>query len=380
MNILFVENSLDPSIGGIERVTYKLYDFFKSVGHTVFFAYYKFDYEDINNKIKLNTHRKSNKIDNDLYKYIIENKIDVIINQGVYSIGLAKLYKKVKKLNQCKIINCFHTAPDFYKHYNKSFLGDIKDLLHVFIFKYNPLVYKIRLMYDVSNCFILLSKSFIPEFKLLYGIKDASKLIFNSNPLPFDEVPSPSILSKKKKQVLILTRFEEFSKNILSALRIWKILETNNAIEGWELIIAGYGKDEDVLKKFIKLHSLKNIKFYGKVTDPRSLYAESSVFMMTSKYEGFGMTLIESMQFGCVPLAYDSFSTVHDILVDGYNGYIVPAFDEICYSKKLLLLISNNTIRNNMAIAALSYSQKFNIETIGEAWCNILDGLVNISK
>ena len=63
MNILFVENSLDPSIGGIERVTYKLYDFFKSVGHTVFFAYYKFDYEDINNKIKLNTHRKSNKID-----------------------------------------------------------------------------------------------------------------------------------------------------------------------------------------------------------------------------------------------------------------------------------------------------------------------------
>lgn len=65
--------------------------------------------------------------------------------------------------------------------------------------------------------------------------------------------------------------------------------------------------------------NLRNIEFKG--TQPSEpYYAESSVLCMTSTYEGFPMVLIEAQQYGCVPMAFDSFEAVHDIIEDGENG------------------------------------------------------------
>lgn len=70
--------------------------------------------------------------------------------------------------------------------------------------------------------------------------------------------------------------------------------------------------------------------------------------MMTSKYEGLAVTLMEALQYKCIPLAYDSFSSIYDIIIDGVNGFIIPAFKEDIYVNKLLSLIQDVNLRKSM--------------------------------
>ena len=71
------------------------------------------------------------------------------------------------------------------------------------------------------------------------------------------------------------------------------------------------------------------------------------ILCMTSNYEGFPMVLVEAMQYGCVPFAFDSFPSLYDIINDGINGVIVPAFDEDSYAKKSHVILVS-TYRENV--------------------------------
>lgn len=77
---------------------------------------------------------------------------------------------------------------------------------------------------------------------------------------------------------------------------------------------------------------LKRITFYG-FQNPDEFYKKSLVSCMTSNFEGFGMVLVEAMQYGCVPFAFDTFTALHDIIDDGVNGFIIPPFDEDKYAE-----------------------------------------------
>lgn len=56
--------------------------------------------------------------------------------------------------------------------------------------------------------------------------------------------------------------------------------------------------------------------------------------MMTSIWEGLPMTLIEAMHYGCVPIAFDSFAALYDLIDNGNNGFIIPNNDIDCFVKK----------------------------------------------
>lgn len=89
---------------------------------------------------------------------------------------------------------------------------------------------------------------------------------------------------------------------------------------------------------------------------------------MTSNYEGFGMVLTEAMAFGCVPLAFDSFPSLRDIVDEGRDGFIIPPFDIDTYAEQCAFLMENENIRSVMAAAAGKKSGKFQIEGIVDRW------------
>lgn len=64
---------------------------------------------------------------------------------------------------------------------------------------------------------------------------------------------------------------------------------------------------------------LKNVLFEGR-QNPLSYYRRAAVFLMTSLFEGFGVTLTEAQQMGVVPMAMDSFEAVHDIINHRVSG------------------------------------------------------------
>ncbi|MEO5139989.1 glycosyltransferase, partial [Bacteroides ovatus] len=115
--------------------------------------------------------------------------------------------------------------------------------------------------------------------------------------------------------------------------------------------------------------------YVGRSKNPQKLYQESKIFMMTSNFEGFGMTLTEALQNACVPFVFNTFSSLHDIIESDYNGFIIPAKDEILYATKMIEFMQGKN-QDKYAVQALESSRKFSIENIGLQWIHLLNELV----
>lgn len=159
---------------------------------------------------------------------------------------------------------------------------------------------------------------------------DLSRCKVINNPLSWETVENVEILPRKKKQVLIVSRLYNPEKRLDRALKIWQILE-QRGLTDWRLIIVGAGIHEDYLKGLSEKLALKNIMFAGR-QNPVPYYRNAALFMMTSAVEGWGLTLTESMQTGVVPIAFDSYPALHDIITDGYDGCIIPDDDLDAYA------------------------------------------------
>ena len=94
--------------------------------------------------------------------------------------------------------------------------------------------------------------------------------------------------------------------------------------------------------------------------------------MMTSSSEGWGLTLTEAQQYGVVPIAFDSYASLHDIIQDGENGFIIPNNNISEYIEKLKLLIINQDIRKEMASKCIESSKRFSQKNIIQEWIKLL--------
>ena len=81
------------------------------------------------------------------------------------------------------------------------------------------------------------------------------------------------------------------------------------------------------------------------------------------------MVLLEAAAFGCVPVAFDSFAAVRDIIDDGENGALVPAFDLDAYAETLARLMRNDALRERLAKnAQTQIREKFSMDQIVKKW------------
>lgn len=372
VNLLFFETNLNPNNGGVARVTNSLFDYFEKNGLNCYFAFYGVDWIQIpfDKKIRYDENMPYSEFKALMLDFIHKNRINIIINQELKFEILARFYREIRRDNDIYIINCNHNFPLIYKFLNRTWRSKVSDFLFRLRNGYDRYAEEHRLMYDVSDKYLLLSHSFVPDAIKHFGFKDKTKVEAISNPLPF-VVDNITPFSQKKKRFLIVSRLEEYQKNLTSALRIWKMFETYN--NEYELVIAGYGPNEQMYKDYAKELHLKNISFIGKTDNPVELYNESQFFMMTSRYEGFGMTLIEAQQCGCIPFAFDSYSALHDIITDGYNGFIISNNDEIGYCTSMLLAIENIQSMDNISKNAHVSSFKFSVDNIGKEWIKLFE-------
>lgn len=375
MNILFVESSIPPYRGGVQRVSWVLRNFFLKHDYDVFFAYYLKDSAEVENthKLKYDSEGKAKDLYPIFKSFIKLNHIDVLILQDHCGKQLLHALSMIKEKSDIKIIGCFHLSPDYQDYTKSSLLSKVKELIKKVLLR--PQYKEYLHFYNVVDKFILLSTSFIEEMCVRFKFPDKKKIACIPNPLSFEREMDQNDLIKKHKIVLIVARLEETQKNIMSALRIWKKAEDNVTSNDWTLVLGGYGPDENKILTYADSLNLNNFKFIGKVDDAQVLFQSASIFMMTSRYEGFGMTLTEALQNGCVPIAFDNFTVLHDILDDGMNGIIIPSGDEECYAQKLLSLMNNNSERKAMAIRGIESCKKFSIDTVGEKWINLFKTL-----
>ena len=227
-------------------------------------------------------------------------------------------------------------------------------------------------MYNLADRFILLSNSYITELYNITKKQDPYKICVINNLLALQSTPLDC--NQRKKQVLILGRLDDFQKNISSALRIWKLIE-NSGFYDWKLVIAGSGIDEKKLQDYAKVLKLKNVSFVGETSEPEKYFQESSLFMMTSHIEGWPMALLEAQQNGCVPVVFNTFAALSEIIENNINGCIIEKNNEKLFASKLVELMDELPFRQTLSLNCVKLCKKFSSKTIGEKWDSLLKSL-----
>jgi len=372
--VLFIELNLDPTAGGVERVTQALSEYFNAHGIETFFAFQAYNVNLIDNRHKIqvdfyNTEREI--LYDSLSSFIDDNKITTILVQDIASEQIRYCFKRLRKERGVEVIYCFHRNPISSRLSSPSRWIRMKVRIYNFVHGVER-KYDFADVYEDVDKYVLLSQSYIKPFKQLYHLPDTDKFIAMPNPVPFT-LAEPDFV-KKENIVLIIARFEEQVKNIKGAIDIWADYEMVSEDHSWQLVIGGYGEDYEQVLAYAKRLKLSRCAFIGKVENPVSLYQRASIYMMTSRYEGYPMTILEAMQNGCVPIAYDTFTPIHDMIDDRRSGVIIPPYREKDYVNALLTLTEDKERRIKMATNAYhKVKQENSIETIGQQWIQLFN-------
>jgi glycosyltransferase involved in cell wall biosynthesis len=99
--------------------------------------------------------------------------------------------------------------------------------------------------------------------------------------------------------------------------------------------------------------------------------------MMTSAYEGFPMALLESQQQGVVPVAFDTFASLHDIVEDGVNGLVIPPGDLGAYARCLMGLMADRNRREDMAMNGVQSCRKYSEDAIAKQWVDLFEAVLS---
>jgi len=117
------------------------------------------------------------------------------------------------------------------------------------------------------------------------------------------------------------------------------------------------------------------MKIHHETKDMVSAYLEGSVFVMTSRFEGFGMVLIEAMSCGLPCIAFDCPYGPRDIIEDGKTGYLIPYDDDDMFVKKLTYLMEHPEVREQMGRAAKESVKRFSEELVMKKWKQFYESL-----
>ena len=98
--------------------------------------------------------------------------------------------------------------------------------------------------------------------------------------------------------------------------------------------------------------------------------------MMTSRYEGWPMVLMEAMQMGVVPVVYNSFESLSDIVTEGFNGFVVQNNKHSIFVEKMKCLMLDDTLRQEMAEHAMESCQRYTIEKIVNRYESLFNDLI----
>lgn len=382
MNILFLFNyPMIPYVGGVQRVTDNLARELMSRNHRVYYLCNKragqLDYNFPVPQFYLDdTLDYKTYIDNYL-SLLNEKKIELVINQEP-SKDLVDLIAATPR--NIRTITCYHLQP-FYtqgdtkriiKYYN---LPGFKAKIYKFFCRIFPSYYRLQnlkaeqdMLYKAiaeSDRLCLLSERFIPRLTKYMKRVDVSKIVAVNNPNTFNNYNNHVEL-KKEKVIICVGRQSNSQKNIPLFIDFWVRFQSRH--KDWKAFILGNGVDLQYNQKYAESKHACSLTFTGNVKDVSIYYNKASFLVLPSTYEGWGMILTESMNYGCIPCAFDTYESLHDIIDNDVNGIIEKPYDIRKLIVRIEELVANPVSFKKMQQAAIEKSNCFTVDKIVDKW------------
>lgn len=189
-----------------------------------------------------------------------------------------------------------------------------------------------------------------------------------SDPLSFCPTQRSSLSIKR---VIAVGRYV-YQKGFDQLLQAWATIERQ--YPEWQLVVFGDGNRTPYEQQMKELGIDDNrCHLYGPTTDIQQEYVNSSIFVFSSRFEGFGMVLVEAMACGLPVVSFDCPCGPKDIVKDGEDGILVENGNIELLATSLSKMMRDEALRQAMSQAALKNVQRFRIEQIAEQWRKIFE-------
>ena len=235
--------------------------------------------------------------------------------------------------------------------------------------------FKIKLKFALMNFagskfhkFVVLTNGNLKEWEL-----NNVEVIPNS--LPFNNGEQSTLINKK---ILVVGK-QSYQKGYDRLLDIWSLV--HEKFPDWRLEV--YGKLNPKFGLEAKAEALaisKSVHFYPPVKDIQKKYKEAAIYVMTSRFEGFGMVLIEAMSFGVPCVSFDCPHGPADIIENKEDGFLVEEGNIDNFVAALNLLIENNELRKKMGQVARKNAKQYAPEIIMPLWDHLFKSLIKKVK
>lgn len=171
--------------------------------------------------------------------------------------------------------------------------------------------------------------------------------------------------------VIFVGRFF-FQKGIGALIDVWKLVHQRHP--DWFLDIYGEGELKDYYQKIIDDLNINIIIHHPEATILQR-YCESSMLLLTSVYEPFGLVLPEAMSCGLPVVAFDCPYGPADIITDGVDGFLIRNRNIQEFADRVCQLIENQELRVRMGQAAIKSSQRYRADVIMPKWKELFENL-----
>ena len=199
---------------------------------------------------------------------------------------------------------------------------------------------------------------------------ELSNVVVIPDPLPFHvEIKS----NLRSKRVITIGRYA-YQKGYDILLRAWAEIEKK--YPDWQLAIYGMGNQNPLRNQMKDLGiDADRCLLNGPVNDVSKEYLNSSLFVLPSRFEGFGLVIIEAMSCGVPVVAFNCPMGPDEIITDGEDGFLVPVGDVCTLVDKLQMLMQDHELRMKFSEKAYRNSDRYRIDKISNQWIQLFTQL-----
>lgn len=203
-----------------------------------------------------------------------------------------------------------------------------------------------------------------------WGDKIPIYVIPNSFPFYPDK---PSLC--ENKQAIIVGRYNS-AKGYNYLIDAWKIVYQKHP--DWIINIFGSGEYKDRVRKQIQDNGLQDVVIMNNPIDHiMEEYLKSSIYVMSSVFEGFAMVLLEAMSCGLPCVSFDCPYGPRNVITDGEDGILVEYLNSQALADNICKLIENEELRKRMGRQGRHNVLRFSRETIMPQWVELFKSLTN---
>lgn len=180
------------------------------------------------------------------------------------------------------------------------------------------------------------------------------------------------VLDYRTKRVISAGRYMP-EKGFDRLLKAWGLIKKK--FHDWELYIFGNGNRMPYQEIADQLQLGESVHLMPATKDIADEFAKSSIYVMSSRYEGFGLVLAEAMSCGLPCISFDCPYGPHEIIRDREDGFLAEDGNIEDLAKKLEQLMSNEDLRIRMGTKAIQNIYRFNPEVIMAQWINLFNNI-----